>query len=228
MNPVPLKIDVTGLGLAAENLQAIRNALADRRPLHAEMAGNALEFTRQYMLGTPRHNTATKLGATPTNFRARNATALSAESDDTAAILRIPRSTGLGRAFGDVTIKPLGGKRFLTVPATAETYGRQAGEWPRDTFDFAIIFTHRGPVPVLVWAQAGGRHKKRDVAFWLRREVTQRQDRTLLPPDDEYIGLARDTIVAHIQARISQTTSPRGSSGASGPYGGTSSGMPSA
>jgi hypothetical protein len=227
VNPVPLTIDITGMDAAAGSLQAIRNALADRRTLHAEIAGNILNFTRDHLISDTEHRTANRLGATPTNFRARSATKLSAESDDTAAILRIPRSTGLGRAFGDVTIKPLGGKRFLTVPATAETYGRQAGEWPRDTFDFAIIFTHRGPVPVLVWAAAGGRHKKRDVAFWLRREVTQRQDRTLLPPDEEYIGLARDTIVAHIQARISQT-SPRGSNGASGPYGGTSSGMPSA
>lgn len=206
MNPTQLTIEVTGADTAEESLQAIRNTLADRRVLHAEMAGNALDFTRQYLLATPSHNTASKLGAKPTNFRARNATAISGESDNEAAILRIPRDTGLGRAFGDITIKPQGGKKFLAIPASAETYGRRAAEWVSDTFDFSIIFTHRGPVPALVWAKSGGRHKKRDVAFWLRREVTQRQDRTLLPPDEEYIGLARDTIIGHIRSRIAQTS----------------------
>ncbi len=223
MNPVPLTIEVSGLDRAEATLQAIRNTLADRRPLHAEMAGNALSFTRDYLISDTEHKTANKLGATPTNFRARQAAALSARSDDNGAILVIPRSTGLGRAFGDITIKPLGGKTFITIPAGPETYGRQAGEWPKDTFDFAVIHTHRGPTPVLVWSADSDRHQKGDVAFWLRRQVIQKQTRELLPPDDEYRGLARDAIIAHIQNRIRQTAP-----GGGGPFGGTSTGMPSA
>lgn len=204
MNPVPLTIEITGIDRAAATVQAIRNAIANRRPLHAEMAGNALEVTRQYLIATPRHNTATRLGATPTNFRAANARALQADSDDEGAFLRIPRSTGLGRAFGQITIRPTGGRKFLTIPATAETYGRQAGEWPQDTFDFAIITTIRGTTPALIWAEDGGNHIRGSVAFWLRREVIQQQDRTLLPSDDTYREIGRRTVIAHIRDAIYQ------------------------
>ena len=212
---------MSGLDESERTLQAIRSALANRAPLHAEMAGNSLEFTRQYLRGLNRHNTAARLGASPTGHYEKSAMALQAEADDQAAILRIPRNTGLGRAFGEITIRPRPGRTFLTIPATAETYGRQAGEWPEDTFDFAVIMTHRGPTPVLKWAEAGGSHAKGDVAFWLRRSVTQKQDRTLLPPDEEYRGLARDTIIAHLQNIIAAERT-------GGPYGGTSNGMPSA
>lgn len=220
MNPNPLTIEVSGLDASERTLQAIRSALADRRPLHAEMAGNSLEMTRQYLRGLNRHNTAARLGASPTGHHERSAMALQAEADDEAAILRIPRNTGLGRAFGEITIRPLGGRKFLTIPATAETYGRQAGEWPEDTFEFAVIMTHRGPTPVLKWAEAGGPHAKGDVAFWLRRSVTQRQDRTLLPSDDSYREISRRTIIAHLQNIIAAERS------GGGPYGGTSTGMP--
>ena len=102
--------------------------------------------------------------------------------------MRIPRSTGLGRAFGDVTIVPGTGRTYLTIPACAETYGKVVRDFPADSFTFAI-FKQRSPV--LLWAEDGGTHKKGDVAWWLRRQVTQKQDRTLLPSDEEYAEGAR-------------------------------------
>lgn len=202
MNPAALTIEITGIDRATATVQAIRNTLADRRPLHAQMAVNALEATRQYLLATPRHNTATRLGATPTNFRAANARALQGESDDQGAILRIPRNTGLGRAFGQITIRPTGGRRLLAMPATAETYGRQPREWAEDTFDFAVITTKRGPAPVLLWAETAGNHKKGDIAFWMKARVIQQQDRTLLPSDDTYREIGRRTVIAYIRDAI--------------------------
>lgn len=199
MNPAPLTIEITGIDRATATVQAIRHTLADRRPLHAKMAENALEATRQYLKSDSGHKTALRLGAKPTGFRAANARALQAESDDQGAILRIPRNTGLGRAFGQITIKPTGGRKFITIPATAETYGSQAGEFVEETFNFAVITTKRGPAPVLVWAEAGGNHQKGDIAFWLRREVIQQQDRTLLPSDDTYKEIGRRTVIDHLR-----------------------------
>lgn len=216
---VGVTIDVSGLNESAATVQAMRSALADRRPLHAEMAGNALEFTRAYLRGLNRHRTAERLGARPTRHYERAATAIQGESDNAGAILRIPRRTGLGRAFGFVLLRPTGGRRFLTIPAGPETYGRQAGEWSRETFDFAVIHTHRGPSPVLVWAADGGTHRKGDVAFWLRTLVYQKQDPTLLPSDAAYQELGRRTITSYFQRALT---------GYDGPYGGTSTGMPSA
>jgi hypothetical protein len=79
--------------------------------------------------------------------------------------------------------------------------------------EFAIILTHRGPVPVLKFVKGG------EVAFWLRRVVTQKQDRTLLPSDDTYREIGRRAIMARIATILN---------GYSGPRGATSTGMPSA
>lgn len=197
MNPAPLTIDVSGMDEAAWMLQALHSGLANRGRLHAEMAVNALQATQQYLRSDTDHTTAQRLGATPTGFRAKSAQRITAASDDDAAILRIPRNTGLGRAFADLVIAPTNGRTYLTIPGCAETYGRGVRDFPEDAFDFAILHAHR-PFPVLLWAADGGGHRKGDVAYWLRRKVLQKQDRTLLPSDDTYREIGRRTCVAYI------------------------------
>lgn len=198
MNPVPLTIDVIGLAEATGELQRIRGALADRSQLHAALAVDALKFTQDYVAGSDRHVTAQRLGAAPTGFRAKSAKKIEAASDAQAAILRIPRSTGLGRAFSDITIVPGTGRTYLTIPADDETYGKGVRDFPKDAFKFAIFTTQRGPCPVLIWAENGGTHKKGEVAWWLRRKVVQKQDRTLLPTDEGYQELGRRRAVVYI------------------------------
>ncbi|RYD38766.1 MAG: hypothetical protein EOP87_00940 [Verrucomicrobiaceae bacterium] len=105
--------------------------------------------------------------------------------------------SGLGRAFRDVTIRPGAGKKFLTIPACAETYGRRVGEFPPDEFKFAILYAHR-PFPVLLWRFSGGKHKRGDLAYWLRRSVVQKQDRTLLPSDEDYQTIGRARAASYI------------------------------
>ena len=195
MNPVPLKIDVIGLAEATGELQLIRSKLADRSQLHAAMAVDATQFTRDYLANDQRHATAQRLGAQPTGFRSRSAKRIEADSNAEAAIIRIPRSTGLGRAFGNIIIRPGSGRTFLTIPAMAETYGHVVRDFPEDSFTFAI-FKER--YPVLLWAEDGGTHKKGDVAWWLRREVEQKQDRTLLPSDAAYQEIGRRRVVNYI------------------------------
>jgi len=197
VNPVPLKIDVVGMAMATGELQRIRNGLADRRQLHAAIAGDAVKFTRDYVSGSARHATAQRLGATPTGFRERAAKLIESDSDADAAHIRIPRSTGLGRAFSDIVITPGPGRKYLTIPASAETYGKVCRDFPGDAFDF-VIYQGIKPFPALVWAENGGTHKKGDLAYWLRREVTQKQDRTLLPSDADYLELGRRRAVAFI------------------------------
>ncbi len=197
MNPVTLKIDVTGLAEATGELQLIRKGLADRTQLHAALAVDMVTFTRDFLTADSRHATAQRLGAQPTGFRARSAKYLEADSDAEAAIMRIPRSTGLGRAFGDVVIVPGAGRTYLTIPGCAETYGKVLRDFPAGAFKFAIFHGHR-PFPALVWAEDGGTHRKGDVAWWLRRSVTQKQDRSLLPSDAAYLEIARQRSVLYI------------------------------
>ena len=66
-----IDVKVTGLTEAAANVQSVRNALADRQPLHERMAMDVRNMTRQYLIQDDSHATAQKLGANPTGFRAK-------------------------------------------------------------------------------------------------------------------------------------------------------------
>lgn len=192
-----LTIDVTGIAEASGEMQRIRNGLADRRQLHATMAVAAQQFTRDYLAANGSHATADRLKATPTGFRARIAQRIEADSNASEAIVRIPRNTGLGRAFAAIVLVPKAGKTYLTIPASAETYGKAVRDFPSETFKFAI-FQGAKPCPALLWAEDGGSHKKGDVGYWLRRKVFQKQDRTLLPSDSAYLELGRRQAVAYV------------------------------
>lgn len=200
MNPTPITIDVRGIAEATGQLQSIRNGIANRRPLHATLAVEAQKFTADYVSRSNRHASAQRLGATPSGFRERAAKRIESASDSTAAIVRIPRNTGLGRAFGDVTLRPGSGRTYLTIPACAETYGKSMRDFPHGTFAYAFLLKSRSPV--MLWAEAGGRHDKGDVAYWLRRQIFQPQDRTLLPSDAGYTTLASEAAKTYIASLI--------------------------
>jgi hypothetical protein len=196
-----ISVEVDGTAQFAQEMQRFRNALADRRPLHAQMAVAAGDFTRDYLRSDSRHATAQRLGGKPTGFRAKNAAAVEAFSDESAASIRIPRSTGLGRAFGELVIRHGSGKTYLTIPAHQETYGKSVRDFPADSFHFAVL-TSIITSPCLMWSKDGGAHKAGEVAYWLRREVKQTQDRTLLPSDAAYTEVGRRAAVAYIAHHI--------------------------
>jgi hypothetical protein len=190
-----LKLEVSGYTEAFEDIEILARVLQDRSGMHARMAMDSKQFTSDYLMQTPRHKTADRLGASPTGFRARNAQALQATSDSTQAILRIPRRTGLGRAFQDIVIVPGAGRTYLTIPGDARTYGKVVRDFPEGTFKFAILYAHR-PFPVLLFVSDG------KVAYWLRRRVLQKQDRTLLPSDDAMREVARRSAVSYLTSAV--------------------------
>jgi hypothetical protein len=159
----------------------------------------AQQLTSDYVSRSNRHASAQRLGATPSGFRERAARRIEGASDDTAAILRIPRTTGLGRAFHDVTLRPGTGRTYLTIPGCAETYGKVVGDFPAGSFAFTIL---GGRYPALMWVKAGGSHQEWSLAYWLRREVVQRQDRALLPSDAGYTALASEAAKTYIASLI--------------------------
>lgn len=186
-----ITVQVTGLDETAQVLQAIRSGLANRRGLHTAMAVPAQQLTQDFLLRMNRHRTADRLGARPTKFRQKNAKLIEADADDSAAYVRIPRATGLGRAFHDVDLVPKNGKKYLTIPADPRTYGKSVRQFPEGTFEFAILHAHR-PFPVLLFKADG------KVAYWLRKTVHQAQDRTLLPSDQAYMEIGRRAAISYI------------------------------
>jgi hypothetical protein len=177
---VSFKVRVSRLAGDADAVQRVRTWLADRRQLHAKMAVEGSEFTRDFLRKSGRHATADRLGAQPTGFRARNAKQVAADSNQEEAQILIARSTGLGRAFHDMVIRPGSGKIYLTIPATARTYGKTAGEF-KDQLAFVQTIATR--TPMLVFTDTG------EPAFWLRRKIVQKQDRSLLPTDEDYADM---------------------------------------
>jgi len=189
---VSLQIDVSGDDQVIKLLSRLRSALTDRTALHKSIGGTAELLTRQHLttLAKTRHATANKLGAKPSGHLARAAESVKGDGTNEAATVSIT-SPGMRRAFGDVTITPGAGKKYLTIPATAEAYNRRAGSFN----DLRLAFFKNGLL-ALVKAeqssvadrrQSGGRS---EVYYWLKKSVTQKQDRTLLPPDDDYTAAA--------------------------------------
>jgi hypothetical protein len=201
MSALAIEVSISGMDHFDEELQRFRNAVADRAPMHARMAVEAAQFTRDYLISDTRHRTAERLGGTPTGFRAKNAKAVQARSDASQASVLIPRSTGLGRAFGDVIIRPGSGRTYLTIPAHQETHGKHVRDFPEDTFEFRMILSWK-TFTALVFTESSGRHEKGEVGFWLKREVKQKQDRKLLPYDEGYHEAGRRAAVAYIANHI--------------------------
>lgn len=176
-----LTIKTDGLASTIEDVQSLRSGLARRGPLHEQISIKTANFTRSYVGNLNRHKTALSLQAKPTGHHTKAAKRIEHAHDDEAAIIRIPTATGLGRAFHDVVIRPGSGKTYLTIPASQRTYGRSVREFPIGTFAFTII---GGRFTALVFREGW------TLAYWLRRSVSQKQDRTLLPSDEIYLRIS--------------------------------------
>lgn len=118
-------------------------------------------------------------------------------------------------------IRPKGGRKYLTIPATPEAYGRRAGEF--GDLDFAFVMDENGAIrPALVRRAStllkysrrkrkdgsvsinvrAGEEIERKVYYWLVKKVTQQPDPSVLPPDSLIVAYAREAAVRRI-ARLS-------------------------
>lgn len=183
-NALTIEVRLTGVDEVASDLQALRNGLTRRGPLHAKMAVRGKQFTQAHLRGLDRHKTAERLGAKATGHHNKAAASVGAQSDEDEALIVIPRRTGLGRAFGNVVLRPGSGRKYLTIPAHKRTYGRSARDarWGDDPFQFVLLGRYRA----LIFKDG---EDKGEVAYWLKREVSQKQDRSLLPSDAEYMDV---------------------------------------
>jgi hypothetical protein len=68
-------------------------------------------------------------------------------------------------------------------------------DFPEGTFTFA----HMGRFRALIFAAEPDKGK---VGYWLKRSVTQKQDRTLLPTDQGYQDVGRRSALSYITSHI--------------------------
>jgi len=144
------------------------------------------ELTREHLrdLAASRHTTADRLGGTYTGFLAQASQAvesapLEVSGNEAAFVISNP---GIGRAFHPITIGP--GPKKLTIPMNAIAYGHRIAEFGKD-----VQIVHRGEAV------------RQDIAaFILVRSVTQPQDRSLLPSNQEWKDAAIDAAEEIIKA----------------------------
>lgn len=195
-------INVSGDAQVSALLTRLSNALSDRTELHKSIASTSEILTVQHLtvLAGTRHATADRLGATPTGHLSQAAQSVVSSGTDEAATISVT-SPGIQRAFGDVIIRPKSGK-YLTIPATAEAYGRRA----RSFNDLRIAF-FGGKLALVKAEQSSLADRSRSgfdyenrapmqtagrapIYYWLKKMVTQKQDRSLLPSDQDYAAAA--------------------------------------
>lgn len=151
----------------------------DRRGIHEAIGRRALNLTRGHLtvIAQTRHDTAERLGATPSGHWAQAAEKTDFEQDQNGVTVTI-RQPGISRVAGDVTIKPKR-KKFLTIPAIAAAYNQRAYRVPG-------LFVLKGKMGGLYLAEESEDRKKLTIWYRLLKSVKQKQDRSLLPSDEEY------------------------------------------
>lgn len=149
-----------------------------------------------------------KLGGQRTNFWAQAANSIQPPSitEGGTVLVKIPHP-GLAQRYYGGEIKPANASR-LTIPAQSKYYARRAREFPNLRY---ARFARSGAEALIEAAPAAQNpHKARfqkassvkpmndRIAFWLRKQVSQQPDPSVLPPRAEVEAAARSAIQNHI------------------------------
>jgi hypothetical protein len=190
-------------GLSIDARDAVTPALArlgaafrDTEKLNAKIGGDELLLVRQYLtqIAEERHTTAEELGASPSRHWGNpdSYTTMRAESD--AAIIAINKP-GIGRVGHDVTIVPGEGKQWLTTAIDRLGYNQRARGLA------GLFFVQpKGKSFALLGRRTNNPYNRDDAQdaaesqvtwiYLLLKSVLQKQDRTLLPPDEAFLFVA--------------------------------------
>jgi hypothetical protein len=167
-------------------------SVSGRQLLYSAAANAVAILTRRHIsrLASWKHISAESLGAQPTGHLEKAARATVHHATQSYGEVVIP-SPGFSRAFHDVEIRPRDAQA-LTIPAAAESYGKRASVLSALGWK---IFRPKGK-RVLMGSMQGDEAK---VLYFLCSSVRQRQDRTLLPSDEEINQTAGSAVLEYIR-----------------------------
>ncbi len=174
--------------------------------LNRQMGRAVQNLCQRHLLGVAatRHGTAHKLGAAPTHFLAGAAAAAAQpealRADASGATITIVHPA-IGRAGHEVDIRPTGGRQYLTIPISTEAYGQSMMREGNPRFPKAFFFTSKNGN--LLYGVKTGRTLH--PLYALKTEVHLKQDRTLLPSDQEI----QQTAITSLQAGLREEQSRR-------------------
>ena len=206
-----LALQITTTGQAPRVVTAIARAVQTERitPIVGRSAVNTIR-THLFGVNNSRPNA---LGGRRTNFYATAARGTSFAVVPDGVVVSIS-NVGIRQRILGGTITPKPGKKFLTIPATAEAYGKRASEFD----DLVVVFgaggrpiglAHalfrrtRAPVKALPARLRVGVTKQigqhGGMVFWFAQSVTQKGDPTVLPYPEQIYSQARKDVAAFVQ-----------------------------
>lgn len=160
------------------------------------VAGNAVTvLVRQHLAieSTRRHFTAARLGATPTGHLEQAARMTTFSSDSSSATIHIP-GAGISRAFADITLNtptPTG-KHYYTIPISRYAYAKRISELR--AYGWRIF--RPGRAKILIGYNSKG--DKPTPLYILAAHINQKQDRSLLPSDQQLSAAASTAIITEL------------------------------
>jgi hypothetical protein len=143
------------------------------------------------------------LGGNRTHFYGDAAKAVSSDGDNEGATITVAQQ-GIRQRLQGGTIRPGAGKKYLTIPARAEAYGRRAREF--HDLKFVKLKNGRGMlVAGELTGLTGKMNKKGEVVerpgtedgvvmYWLVPSVVQKADPSVLPPGAAIRGMVQHVI----------------------------------
>ena len=149
------------------------------------------------------HRSAGKLGASPTGHLEEAYAAITSVSDNTSALLLVPRASRLRAAFGPYTLTPVNGAHALTIPVNAEAYGHRAREF--DDLKLILLGPKETKQPVLA-RKTGG--ETLEVMYVLVPEADIPEDPTLIP-FEELAEVAMNSADIFIGEQIEKQLAPQ-------------------
>ena len=149
-----------------------------KRELFSVGASSLASHVRNHLrrIAPARHMTASRLGARPTDHIAKGAARVTSQSSANGATVSVPIA-GISRAFAPLTLTPKNANA-LTIPVAAASYGHRVRELRRMGWN---IFRPKGH-DILMGSINGS---EAQALYALKKKVTIRQDRSLLPSDKD-------------------------------------------
>jgi hypothetical protein len=171
------------------NLADLEKSLtfAEKLQFADHLAGDIEEQTRSHIqqASQSRHKTARKLQATETNYLLNKAASVEAIGSPGRILLSVSGDI-FKRTFQPVTVNATAGK-MLTIPWTAEAYGKRAREFGDNLF---VYRSQGGNGPAFLARRQGVRMQ---FLFLLKRSVVLPQDRGLLPSEEDFLKTAEQS-----------------------------------
>lgn len=177
---------------ATPELRKLVAALKDKAGLNKAMA-NAGRIVIQDHFAAFAQTNRNRFGR-PSTFWKRMRQGTYAESDSTVAAVVMSREVAQ-RRFGG-TIKPTGGKKYLTIPLDRVAYNKSAL-----TFQELFVLTLKRNGTERKYLAMKVRKNRVKVLYALRESVTQKGDADVLPSDAKIVDAVRTAAVEYIARR---------------------------